>query len=281
MSINKIVGIVLSVIVSLIFLIGGWGINETGNVGVVKTLGTIDKEEIPSGFYFKLPFVTSVEKFNGKEIHIDLNNLTPKASDNLSLRDMDVTIYYRVISSKIADLRIKYSAAHKWNHKVGAYSPAYNLVYREARRASYEAIAKIKSLEMHKRRQDAANSIKTRLQSLLDQNDKNTFLITRVIIRSVLTDRSIEKSIQKAVANQKKLEAKLVEVQIAKKDAEIEIERAKGIAKANAIINKSLTREYLQHEINLALMKFATSGKSNIIVIPANMKGLSLITPTK
>ncbi|HKJ20353.1 MAG TPA: hypothetical protein VJ993_06805, partial [Woeseiaceae bacterium] len=59
-----------------------------------------------------------------------------------------------------------------------------------------------------------------------------------------------------------------------KKDAEIE--RAKGIAEANKIINSSLTAEYLQHEVNTALLRFADNDGS-IVVIPANMQGFEMI----
>jgi len=65
-------------------------------------------------------------------------------------------------------------------------------------------------------------------------------------------------------------------VEIAKKDAEIEIERAKGIAEANNIINSSLTAEYLQHEVNTALLRFADNDGS-VVVIPANMQGFEMI----
>ena len=53
--------------------------------------------------------------------------------------------------------------------------------------------------------------------------------------------------------------------------------KAEGIAKANQIINQSLTREYLQHESNLALQKFAEKGGTATVVIPANMQTAPLI----
>ncbi len=79
---------------------------------------------------------------------------------------------------------------------------------------------------------------------------------------------------------QKRLEAKKVEVEIANKDAEIEIARAKGIAEANAIINESLTPEYLQHELNEALKLFAEN-EGDVVVIPANMQGFDMILDAK
>jgi hypothetical protein len=93
-----------------------------------------------------------------------------------------------------------------------------------------------------------------------------------------LTDPSIEASIREAVANQKRLEAKQVMVEIERKNAEIEAIRAQGIANANEIINKTLTNEYLQHELNLTLQKFAETG-ANTIVVPANMRGFEMILP--
>ena len=85
---------------------------ESGNVGVRKTLGKVRTDEVSPGLNFKLPAVTIITEFVGKEIAIDLTDLTPKAADNLSLRDMDVTVFYKAASEKIADLYVKYANAH-------------------------------------------------------------------------------------------------------------------------------------------------------------------------
>jgi regulator of protease activity HflC (stomatin/prohibitin superfamily) len=252
---------------------------ESGNVGVRKTLGKVNPEEATPGLNIKMPVITSITEFVGKEIAIDLTDLTPKAADNLSLRDMDVTIFYRADSGQIADLYVKYANAHQYDEESDSYFPAYRLVYRESRRAAYETVARIDSLTMHKKREQIADFIKTRLQETLDSNDPDVFEVTRVVIRSILTDPSIEESIREAVANQKRLEAKQVMVEIERKNAEIEAIRAEGIANANNIINKTLTSEYLQHELNLTLQKFAETG-ANTIVVPANMQGFDMILPT-
>ena len=252
---------------------------ESGNVGVKKTLGKVQSEEITPGLSLRIPAITTITEFVGKEIAIDLTDLTPKAADNLSLRDMDVSVFYRAERDQISDLYVKYANAHHYDQESDSYFPAYRLVFREARRAAYETVAKIDSLTMHKKREQIADSIKTRLQETLDANDPDVFQVTRIVIRSVLTDPSIEASIREAVANQKRLEAKQVMVEIERKNAEIEAIRAQGIANANGIINKTLTNEYLQHELNLTLQKFAETG-ANTIVVPANMRGFEMILPT-
>ena len=73
----------------------------TGNVGVRTTLGVIAPDEVTPGVYMKWPVISTVQEFTGKEIAIDLQDLTPKAKDNLSLQDMDVTVYYKAKAASI------------------------------------------------------------------------------------------------------------------------------------------------------------------------------------
>jgi regulator of protease activity HflC (stomatin/prohibitin superfamily) len=98
-----------------------------------------------------------------------------------------------------------------------------------------------------------------------------------VVIRALTTDPAIEKAIQDSVAAQKQLETTKQRIAIAEAEAQVEVKKAEGIAKSNQIINQSLTREYLQHESNLALHKFAEKGGTTTVVIPANMQTAPLI----
>jgi regulator of protease activity HflC (stomatin/prohibitin superfamily) len=248
---------------------------ETGNVAVERTLGKVNHEERLQGLNFKMPFLTTRQEFSAKEIAIDINDLTPKAADNLSLKDLDVSIYYRVPQDRISELFVKYAQSAARGSD-GIYMPAYGLVVREARSAIYEQVSKIDSLQLHKQRESLQSDVLQELQRRLESSDPGDIIITRVVVRALNTDPSIEAAIRDAVEAEKRLEAKQVQVEIAKKDAEIEVERAKGIAEANAIINQSLTAAYLQHEINTALLRFADN-ESSVVVIPANMQGFEMI----
>lgn len=265
----RIVGTLVLAFVVLSVIFGVAGTIGTGNVGVRTTLGVISPNEIGPGVYLKWPVISSVEEYSAKEIALDLNDLTPKAKDNLSLRDFDVTVYYRVKDGAIAELQAKYAGQSMRAPEGGYYLPAYELIFRVARNVAYEEIAKVDSLVMHTRRDQLADAIRTNMHAELEKADQAVFAITRVVIRSVMTDPSIEEAIRAAVANQKKLEAMSVQTEIAKKEAEIRVTEADGIARSNRIIAGSLTREYLQHEANLALLKFAEKGNTNTVVIPA------------
>ncbi len=253
------------------------GTIETGHVGVKTTLGNVSSEEIEPGVYFVMPLISKVQEFSAKEIGIDLNDLTPKAKDNLSLRDLDVTIFYSTKGQAIADLYVKYAAQHVRDETSRVYFPSFGLLQRLGRNIIYEETARMDSLVMHTRRDELANAVLKGLQVELDKNDKGVFAVSRVVIRQLTTDPAIEKAIQESVAAQKQLETTKQRIQIAEAEAQVEVKKAEGIAKANQIINQSLTREYLQHESNLVLQKFAEKGGASTVVIPANMQTAPLI----
>jgi regulator of protease activity HflC (stomatin/prohibitin superfamily) len=256
----------------------GWcsfGTIETGNVGVRKTLGNVSMEEVTPGIYFRIPVVQTVDTFVAKETSVELNDLKPKAKDNLSLQDLDVSVFFKVNDASVADLYVRYAAQHALHD--GRWYPAYNLVSTLARNAAYEAAAKHDSLVLHTKRDDVAADMHATLQGELDKANKGVFTVTRVVIRALSTDRSIEQSIQNAVAAQKQLEQADIQIRIANKNAEAEVAKAHGIAKANAIINSTLTREYLQHETNLVLQKFAEKGGASTVILPANMQAAPLL----
>jgi regulator of protease activity HflC (stomatin/prohibitin superfamily) len=252
-----------------------FGTIETGNVGVRTTLGNVSMEEVPPGIYFRVPIVQSIQTFVAKETSVELNDLKPKAKDNLSLQDLDVSVFFKVADGSVAELYVRYAGQHALNER--RWYPAYNLVATLARNAAYEAAAKHDSLILHTRRDDVAADMHATLQGELDKANKGVFTVTRVVIRALSTDRSIEQSIQAAVAAQKQLEQADIQIRIANKNAEAEIAKAHGIAKANAIINSTLTREYLQHETNLVLQKFAEKGGASTVILPANMQAAPLL----
>src|SRR5262245_50267070 len=139
----------LVAVVLVLFVLGGvFGTIATGNVGVRTTLGITSQEEVSPGVYLKWPFISRVDEFTAKEVAIDLTDLTPKARDNLSLRNMDISVYYRAEAPAVAELFTKY-AGQSARADEGYMLPAYNLVFRVARNTAYEEVAKVDSLVMH------------------------------------------------------------------------------------------------------------------------------------
>ena len=66
-------------------------------------------------------------------------------------------------------------------------------------------------------------------------------------------------------------------IQVERQKAEIRVVEAEGIARAQELINKSLTDRYLQHEAIKAQEKMAGSPNHTQIYIPVGTNGIPLV----
>ena len=196
----------LAAVAAVVLAVTSCGTIESGNVGIRTTLGKVAADELEPGLYLGIPGISRVQEFSAKEIGLDLNDLTPKARDNLSLRDLDVTVYYRVAPTAVADLYVKYAGLHARDEGSSVYLPAHALLIRLVRNAVYEQASRIDSLVMHTQRDELAAAVRRSLQTELDANDKGLISVTRVVVRSLTTDPAIGKAIQDSVGAQEQLE---------------------------------------------------------------------------
>lgn len=125
-------------------------------------------------------------------------------------------------------------------------------------------VSKHDSLTLHTQREVLETDIPKAIQATLDKQDPGAFKITRVIVRQVLTDPTIEAGIRKVVDKQKELEAA---------NLQIAINESQTIA--NAKLNTSFSPAYLQHEYNQALMKFAEKGGT--VILDGSMSGKQIV----
>jgi len=241
-------------IILMALLVAACGRIETGNVGVRTAWnGKVVLEEVAPGFYTSI--TSSVEPFSAKQITVELFDMKPKAKDNLSLSDMDIEIYYTIDSKQSAEITIKYANRNAWDRNTGVWYPAYNLVRSFARESAYAAVAKYDSLEIHKHRDTLRDSIQSSLQAKLDETDPNVFQIKKVVVRNLQTDPSVENAIKLAVAKNKELEAKLIELDIAKKQAQI-----------NRALDASLTSKILRIRELDVMEKAITEGSKPLVI---------------
>lgn len=210
----------------------GCGAIDSGNTGVRTAWNNeVNLNETGTGFYTAV--TSSVEEFVGKEIMVALENMTPRAGDNLVMAELDLEIYYTSNNTQAAELKVKYANAHV--HENGYVYPAYNLIRSQGRSAVYKAVGTMDSLQIHKSRKALADEIKTSLQDILNESDPDVFTITKVIIKKANTDPTIEESIQIAIKKDKELEA-----------AEKEEEIKKALARANTALTPSLSPEVIR-----------------------------------
>lgn len=259
----------LGLFLIFIFGVSSCGFVETGNVGVRTNFDNkVEMQEINPGFYTS--FLSTVNEYIGKEIEVVQNDLTPKAKDNLTLRDLDISVFYKANSDKIAEMKVKYAGMDVKTDS-GKYLPAYFLVQRYIRGAIYDVIGnKYESLTIHNRRNELETDIHNKIQEDLDSQEPGVFYITKVIVRQALTDPALEESIQRAVRVQKEIEAKIQAADLAKAEAERMRVESEGVAVANRIVSDSLTDKLLEMRRIEMQEKLAQEGTHTIFMDTKN-----------
>ena len=257
-------GFITTAVIGTTLILGGcMGVIDQGNVGVRTTFGKVNAEPVEPGMY--LAVLSSVREFTAKESAVNLDNMTPKAKDNLTLKEMDLTVYYRVNGAKVPELYTKY-AAQNARSQHGYWYAGYQLVENLSRTAIYEEVAKHDSLTIHQHRDEVATAVQKNVQAELDKSDPGTFIVTRVVMRQVITDPAIENSILANVQMQKQIEAKKAELELAKAEAARVVAEAEGTARRNNILTQSITNQLIEYKKALAMEECASNSKCTMII---------------
>jgi len=107
--------------------------------------------------------------------------------------------------------------------------------------------------------------------------DEKYVQLDRVLIRSVTLPTAIKDAIERKLKQEQESLEYEFRIQKAEKEAERQIIEAQGKARANDIINASLTDKILQEKGIEATVKLSESGNSKVVVIGNNKNGLPLI----
>ena len=260
----------LSCMIAVAALASGCTQIDSGNVGVSKVFGKVKSEERGEGVYMTV--VESLMEFTTKEVPMAMDNMKPKSSDNLSMTDVDVDIYFKANPGRVAETVIKYQGdSVRYNDLVKDSRSSdlvvgYSRVNRAAREAIYKAFAKFPATTMHTKRTELAGEIQTVLQAELDKSDPGTWTITSVNVRNLLTDPAIEQSIRSKVETDQAIEQAVKQKELARLQAETKIAAAQGEARANEILSSSLSPMLVRVKEIEAQKAFATQGTHTVIM---------------
>lgn len=235
---------------------------DTGNVGIESTLGQVKDKALPPGIYSSV--FKTVYEVSSKENSFELNDLKPKTIDNVTLEDLDVSVYWKISGEAAPRIAVKY--AGDFVRGQDGYLVGANLVMRNAREAAYNAANKHHSSVVHTKRTDIASDTQALLQAKLDTEMKGAFEITNVVVRNILTDRALEQSIRAAAQVEFETRQKQQQKALAQAEAErLKIE-AEGVARANEIIARSITNQLIELKRVEATAAFAKQGTHTVIL---------------
>ncbi|MBI9086024.1 MAG: hypothetical protein JEZ11_20665 [Desulfobacterales bacterium] len=137
-----------------------------------------------------------------------------------------------------------------------------------------ENVQTLQSRQVKEKRKEIAEAVMSKLTAYLSDTP---FIAISGVVGNIDYPKVVTEAVEKKLAAKQLLDEKETQREIAKKDAEIRIEEAKGIAEAQKIINSTLTKNYLQHEAINAQLKMASSPNHTTVYIPSGANGIPLI----
>jgi len=254
-----------SLIAGAVLLATGCTRIETGEVGVrVGFDKQVQQGELLPGSFNQV-LIGDVITFPIKDVNVKLDDLTPIAKDNSTMKDFDAVVIYNINQSQVAELYSTKSRAFHAEHKGDIYL-MYNYVVQTARNAIYKAARQYEALDMADNRQALEQYVKEQIQkSLVEEKLDGSISISQVLIRNVVPADSVVESANALVRAKNEFKQKEVEV----KTAEAEARRMQALANQG-----SQSIAYMQAQAMMNISEGIKNGKVHTIVVPQDFKGM-------
>jgi len=226
-----------------------------------KIYGTIDTP----GIHAKRPWAETTSF--PKRINQYTMDIEVRSKDGMQVK-VDTTTWFKVNTEKV-DVIYRETATNVETLKTNIIVPALRTTVRNS-------IAKYTVKELYEIRETVSAEI---LADAASELAKKYVILDNVLLRDIKLPEDVEKSVQFKIRAQQEAETAEYKKQKAIKEAEIKVEEAKGIAQAQAIINRTLTPNYLQHEAIQTYKELANSQNTTFVIMPTspNAAGLPII----
>lgn len=238
---------------------------ETGEVGLrVGFDKQVKNEELLPGS-FNQTIIGSVMTFPVKEIAIKVDDLTPLAKDNSTMKDFDLIVTYNINQAQVAEIYNTKNRSFHANHNGDVYL-MYNYIFNATRNAVYKSSRKFEALDMADNRPAMEVEVKELIQkTLADEKLDGTITISQVLIRNIVPADSVVESANALVRAKNEFKQKEVEVQTAKKEAE----------RMTALANQGQASiAYMQAQAMMNISEGIKNGRVQTIVVPQDFKGM-------
>lgn len=257
----------LSIVAAAVALTSACTRIETGEVGVrIDAYKQVQSGELLPGSVNQT-LIGDVLTFPIKDVNVVLDNMTPVARDNSTMKELDAVVVYNINPQSVAEL---YSTKNKTFHAEfkGDTYVMYNYVVQNARNAIYKAARKYEALDMTDNRTDMENMIKEEItRNLAEEKLDGSISITQVMIRNVVPADTVVESANALVRSKNELKQKEVEV----KTAEAESRRMAALAN-----NSSSSIAFMQAQAMLNISEGIKAGRVQTIVVPSNFNALMM-----
>jgi regulator of protease activity HflC (stomatin/prohibitin superfamily) len=240
---------------------------ETGEVGVrVGFDKQVQSGELLPGSFNQV-LIGDVLTFPVKDVNVTLENMTPVAKDNSTMKDFDAVVVYNINPQQVSELYATKNRAFHAEFKGDTYV-MYNYIVQNARNAIYKAARKYEALDMADNRGEMEKFIQDEIvRNLAEEKLDGTIMISQVLIRNVVPADAVVESANALVRSKNELKQKEVEV----KTAEAESRRMAALAN-----NSGASIAFMQAQAMLNISEGIKAGQVQTIIVPSNFNALMM-----
>ena len=224
---------------------------DSTEVGVEKVSGVIASNPTKEGFAMSLNPLASLTMFNIKQKKLELSAKQAGQPDTTDILfdapvvvltseqlqvPMDMTVLYRLTPDKAPSIMKQFGEDGIWDDK---------LVISNMRSVSRQVIGQSDIDDLIAKRAEYEHKIVQGMNAIVG---KYGVVVEQVMIRDIAIPQTIQDSVKrKLTAEQDALRAKY-DLEKAKQEANIEIEKQKGVAEANKHLVSSLTPTLIEYK---------------------------------
>lgn len=237
---NPIVQTVLTIVLTFVFILlfpYAFTTIKTYESGVRLDWGKIQEKETGDGLIFYNPIKTDIKKIDMRE-RVTTIDTTTVSKEGLKF-GVKITVRYEVRKGQAIELVSSLQTQLHDLINTYANSTIDDVATGKDKNQMYSAVGRVAIVK----------AVKEKLNTELNKYAT----INQVVFEDIKLPDSITQAIEAQQAELEKIKQKENQIEVAKREADIRRIEAQGIADANNIIQRSLTREYLQYE---AIQKF-------------------------
>ena len=225
----------ISLILAVALLQTACVVVEDGEVGVSKSFGAISDEPVPQGVAFVIPVARQIETWTVKLQELKETANVP-SSEGLIV-GLDTSLLFQVNPGDAPKIRKTVGTQRMYIER---------LVIPYFRNAVRDVVAgyPVRNIYAEQGRKEIAARIREFLQENLGPRGIE---VVDVLLRDVKLPQRFKESIEAKLTAEQRVQQKQFELEQAKKEAEIEVARARGAAEAQQIIRETLSDRYLQY----------------------------------
>ena len=262
---KAIVPIIIAVVIAIIFIANSTVNVNSGEAGVLfKRFGggvVTDGDPLDEGFHIVAPWNT-VFIYDVRQQTID-ESMQVLSSNGLDIK-LQATVWFQPVYDQLGLL-----------HKERGQKYVSKLIQPAVRSATRAVVGRYEPNELYaEKRESIQNEIYNETNELL----KNQYVqVNRILVRDISLPPTIKQAIERKLKQEQESLEYEFRLEIATKEKQRQEIEAEGKARANEILNASLTEKILKEKGIQATIELSKSENSKVIVIGSGENGMPII----